>query len=214
MDYNQETVSTFDRSASVYAEKYFDLRQYDRYYEAFLESLPEGAVSILDLACGPGNVSAFIKSRRADADILAADRSDGMLEQVRARVSGVATVNIDCRDLSYIGRTFHGVVFFFGLSYFNNDDAAKVLDQILAKLHPGGTLLLASVAGDPSLSGVQTNKSRDQVFSFFRRPSEITAMVASSGFEVISASKVDSPANASINTTDSIVIARRPNSVS
>jgi ubiquinone/menaquinone biosynthesis C-methylase UbiE len=210
MDYNQETVTAFDRSAATYAEKYFDLRQYDAHYQAFLDTLPAGPINVLDLACGPGSVSAYVKARRAEARVVAADRSEAMLEQVRARVAGVSTRNVDCRDLSGLERDFHGVVFFFGLSYFDRDDAARVLAEIHSVLLPGGSLLLASVAGEPAESGAHTSKSGDRVFSFLRRPSEIVAMVGAAGFEVVGSSTIDSPANASWKSTDAVVLARKP----
>ncbi len=209
MDYNQETVSTFDRNAAIYADKYFDLSQYDSHYDAFLDALPEGEVRLLDLACGPGNVAAYLKARRSDALIVAADRSDAMLEQAKARVPGIEVRNIDCRDVSALGITFHGVAFFFGLSYFNPDDANAVLNQIHRVLAPDGVLLLASVAGEPSDSGEQTTKNGDRVFSFYRRPAEINSMLVAAGFSIIGTSTVDSPANASFASTDVITLARK-----
>lgn len=210
MDDNLETVSVFDRNASLYAEKYFHLRLYDAHYDAFLESLPEGTVRILDLACGPGNASAYVRTSRTDASILAVDRSEAMLRQLQERVPGVATANVDCRDLSGIEGHFHGVLFLFGLSYFSDADSAKVLGEVAKKLRPDGSLLLATVAGDPALTGVHTDESGRRVRSFFRRPRDIEAMVVSAGFVVIDRAIVPSPANATVASHDSIVLARKP----
>ena len=65
-DYNAESVACFDKLAQRYAENYFDLRDYDRFYQGLIERLPNGPVRLLDLACGPGNVAAFVRRARAD----------------------------------------------------------------------------------------------------------------------------------------------------
>jgi ubiquinone/menaquinone biosynthesis C-methylase UbiE len=209
MDYNSESVLTFDKNAVRYAEKYFSLRNYDAYYDRITSDGRNGSLKFLDLACGPGNVAAYIREHCPQAKILCVDRSLQMLAQVRQRVPNVEVLAADCRDLSGIDERFNAAAFFFGLSYFDSIDAAKVLSQLHEILLPGASMLLASVSGDPSLTGMQVNVEGDRVFSFYREQSDIERMLIAAGFEIVQSEKIPSPENASIQSNDVIILGKK-----
>lgn len=208
-DYNAESVATFDRNAKKYAEKYFTLRDYDAYYELITAAIPAGPARFLDLACGPGNVAAFIRERRPQAEILCVDSSLRMLAEAQRRVANVALLAADCRDLSAIQVRFDAAAFAFGLSYFDDADAAKVLAELHGVLRPGASILLATVAGDPALTGPQVNAAGDRVFSFYRKQADIERLILDVGFEVVHSATIPSPANASVQSNDVVVLGTR-----
>lgn len=208
-DYNAVSVATFDKSASRYAEKYFGLRDYDAYYEQIAVDLRHGPARFLDLACGPGNVSAYVRARCPQAEILCVDKSTTMLGQVMQRVANVEVLAADCRDLSAINGGFDAAAFFFGLSYFDDIDAPRVLAQLQRVLLPGAPLLLATVAGDPSLSGFQVNAEGDGVFSFYREQPHVQDLIREAGFALVLSARIPSPANASFQSSDLVLIGRR-----
>lgn len=208
-DYNAESVASFDRNAAKYADKYFALRDYDRYYQLLVEQLPTGPSAFLDLACGPGNVAAYVRQHRPEASILCIDRSLQMLAEVERRIAGVEVLAADCRELGALTQRFDAAAFFFGLSYFDDGDAARVLAQLHGLLLHGAPLLLATVAGEPERSGVQTNAAGDRVFSFYRRQADIEHLMRQAGFELIHASVIPSPANATVQSSDVVLLARK-----
>jgi len=208
-DYNAESVACFDKLAQRYAENYFDLRDYDRFYQGLIELLPNGPVRLLDLACGPGNVAAFVRRARADAQILCVDQSAAMLAAAQQRLPGIATQQADCRNLSSLPPRFDAAAFCFGLSYFNDEDARQVLAELARLLCAGGSLLLSTISGDPADSGVKLSSSGDRVHMFYRQPETISSFVNEAGFAVLRLDRVASPANASQETVDVVILARR-----
>ena len=64
------SVATFDKLAEQYAEKYFGLTDYDRYYQMLADSLSEENSSIIDIACGPGNVAAYFARVRPEVSVV------------------------------------------------------------------------------------------------------------------------------------------------
>jgi ubiquinone/menaquinone biosynthesis C-methylase UbiE len=208
-DYNAESVASFDKLAQRYAENFFDLRDYDRFYQGLIESLPDGPFRLLDLACGPGNVAAFVRRARADAQILCVDKSAAMLAAAQQRLPGIATQQADCRNLSSLPPSFDAAAFCFGLSYFNDEDARQVLAELARLLRPGGSLLLSTISGHPADSGVKLSSSGDRVHMFYRHPDTISACLNDAGFAVLRLDRVASPANASQETVDVVVLARR-----
>lgn len=208
-DYNATSVATFDKNAARYADKYFALRDYDACYALITAELQGRPARFLDLACGPGNVAAYVRAQCPAAQILCVDRSAQMLEQARQRVPEVELLQADCRDLSAVPGRFDAAAFCFGLSYFDDADAAGVLAELHRLLLPGAPLLLATVAGDSALSGAQQTAAGDKVYSFYREQDQIVALMAAAGFELMQASRIASPANASVASTDVVVLARR-----
>lgn len=212
MDYNAESVATFDRNAARYAEKYFSLRDYDTYYQWLVAAIPAGPFRFLDLACGPGNVSAYLVAQRPEAQILCVDQAPLMLEQARHRLHdrpGVDVLLADCRDLGAVPAGFHAAAFFFGLSYFDDADAGRVLAELFRVMLPGAPLLLATVAGEPERSGMQVNAAGDRVHSFFRRQADIGSLVQTAGFMLAQSETIASPANASLQSEDVVLLAKR-----
>lgn len=208
-DYNATSVATFDKHAARYADKYFALHDYDAYYALITAELQGRPARFLDLACGPGNVAAFVHAHCPEAQILCVDRSPQMLEQARQRVAALELLEADCRDLSAVPGRFDAAAFCFGLSYFDDADAALVLAELQRLLLPGAPLLLATVAGDPALSGEQQSSTGDKVYSFYREQDQIVALMVAAGFEPNQASRIASPASASVASTDVVVLARR-----
>lgn len=208
-DYNAESVACFDKHAQRYAEKYFELRDYDRHYQALVDRMPAGAPRLLDLACGPGNVAAFVRHCRPDADILCVDQSAAMLATARERLPGIRTHQADCRDLSALTPGFDALAFCFGLSYFSDDDARQVLAELARLLRAGGHLLLSTITGDPANSGVQLSSSGDRVHMFYRPPETIARWLEAAGFGHLLLERLPSPANASQATVDVVILARR-----
>ncbi len=86
VDYNAVSVACFDKHASNYADKYFDLRDYHSYYDMLLQQLPATASRVLDLACGPGNVTAYLSQQRPELSFDCVDKSESMLAQVQHRL--------------------------------------------------------------------------------------------------------------------------------
>ena len=69
-------------NADRYAEKYFDLDMYDRYLEQFEKRIESQGASVLDVACGPGNVSAYLAKVRPDLKLVGVSRLMVMLPPV------------------------------------------------------------------------------------------------------------------------------------
>lgn len=204
-----QTVQAFDASAARYAAKYFGLRMYDAFYGAFVDMLPAPDCNVLDLACGPGSVAAYVRAHRPSATIVCADASPAMLKEAGSRVPGAALMPLDCRDLSALNQLFHGIAFCFGLSYFQDADAQTVLSQIHARLHHQGALLLSSVTGDGTAPRVCVGEEGTRVVTYLRTPAAIQAIVAQAGFSVLSCHTVPSPPNASVQTSDVVLLAQR-----
>ena len=208
-DFCQVSVATFDKLADQYAAKYFDLRLYDRYLERFSRCIDSRGASVLDVACGPGNVSAYLARVRPDLKLLGIDLAEGMLRQARLRVPGVEFLQKDCRRIDEIGCVFDAAAFAFGLSYLTDSDAERFFGSLNAALTDSATFYLSTITGDPSGSGFEVSGSGDRVYIEYRSVSDVTTMVERAGYRIDFMEVLQSPDNASKVTQDLILIGKR-----
>lgn len=58
----KETFETWNKGASMYQDKFMDLDLYNENYDFFCDSLNKPNSKILEIGCGPGNITKYILS--------------------------------------------------------------------------------------------------------------------------------------------------------
>lgn len=203
------SVATFNRVAERYAEKYFHLDMYDRYLERFVKRIESHGASVLDIACGPGNVSAYLAKVRPDLKLVGIDLAEGMVKQARLRVPTAEFLVKDCRHTDELEQVFDGAVFAFGLSYLTDDDMNRFFTSLNATLADSAVLYLSTITGEPNWSGFETSSSGDSVYLRYRSADTVVSIVEHAGYTIDFMEVIASPANASKSTEDLILIAQR-----
>lgn len=209
VDFCLVSVATFNRLADRYAEKYFHLDMYDPYLERFVKRIDSQGASVLDVACGPGNVSAYLAKVRPDLKLIGIDLAEGMVKQARLRVPSAEFLVKDCRHIGELEHVFDASAFAFGLSYLTDDDAIRFFGSLNATLADTAMLYLSTITGEPTWSGFETASSGDKVYMTYRSVGDVVSMVERAGYRVDFMEVIASPANASKSTQDLILIAQR-----
>ena len=208
-DFCLVSVATFDKLADRYAEQYFHSDIYDRYLEEFVKHIrPQGA-RVLDAACGPGNVSAFLVRVRPDLRLVGIDLAEGMVRQAKSRVPGVEFLVKDCRKIDTLEEVFDACAFGFGLSYLTDDDAQQFFASLNASLTESATLYLSTITGERRGSGFEESSTGEKVYLEYRNVDDVVSMVEKAGFRIDVMELVASPANAPQSTQDLVLIAQR-----
>ena len=208
-DFCLVSVATFNRLADRYAEKYFHLEMYDQYLERFVKRIESQDASVLDVACGPGNVSAYLAKVKPDLKLIGIDLAEGMVKQARLRVPSAQFLVRDCRHIGELGHVFDACAFAFGLSYLTDDDANRFFTSLNATLIDPAILYLSTITGEPSWSGLETSSNGDRVYLQYRSVGDVVSMVERAGYRVDFTEVIASPTNASKPTQDLILIAQR-----
>ncbi|MFF0140983.1 methyltransferase domain-containing protein [Streptomyces sp. NPDC005227] len=105
--------------------------------DAVLTLVPEGARTLLDLACGTGIVTRRLAGRPG-LRVLGADTAHGMARRAATRLPG-AVVRADSRRLPFQGGSFDAVTVVWLLHLL--DDARPVVAEAARLLRPGGVLV-------------------------------------------------------------------------
>jgi len=186
MDHLKRVTEEFARQAHT-----FDLwaeKSDDQVVARFQTALGDAARGhLLDVACGPGVVTAAIASTAAS--VVALDATDEMLEKARARCARAKLANVsfkrgDAEHLAFDDAQFDGVVTRLAVHHFANPQRA--LTEMFRVLRPGGTAVIVDVVSseEPEESNLQNaiERLRDPSHVRMLPAAELDACVAGAGF--------------------------------
>jgi tRNA (cmo5U34)-methyltransferase len=107
-----------------------------------LACLPNPLTRVLDLGSGDGRLLALVKLARPDAEAIALDFSQTMLDRLRERFAADSSVRIVAHDLAHplpesLG-TFDAIVSSFAIHHVTHDRKRELYTEVFGLLHRGG----------------------------------------------------------------------------
>jgi cyclopropane fatty-acyl-phospholipid synthase-like methyltransferase len=184
MDKYEITFKTWNKVADMYQEKFMDLDLYDDTYDLFLEHLVTDA-RILEVACGPGNITKYLLSKRPDLNILATDISPNMLELAQKNCPSAEFQILDCRQIIELNQKFDAVLNGFSFPYLSKEDCANFMKDAYDLLNPNGLIYVSAIEGDYSKSGFEAGKTGDQCYVYYHEKETLMLQMAENNFEIV-----------------------------
>jgi SAM-dependent methyltransferase len=181
MDPYEETHESWNKVAKLYNDNFMDLTYYDHTYDSFIQQIPHQG-QVLEIGCGPGNITRYIHSKRPDLRIEATDNSPQMIEWARRNNPGVDCKVMDCRNLNTVNTLYDAIICGFCIPYLNEDDCTRLFNDVKKLLRPGGIFYLSFVAGDYALSGYKTGSSGDRMYFYYHHEVFIHGLLETNGF--------------------------------
>lgn len=185
MDEYKETHDAWNRVAALYEQAFMDLGIYQESYDAFCQLLPTKGATILDIGCGPGNITRYLLSVRPDYQILGIDVAPNMVALAQKNNPTAAFEVLDVRGVGALNQLFQGIVIGFCIPYLSPVDCSRLLTDCNRLLTGEGILYLSFVDGSPADSGYQVGSSGDRVYFNFYESNVINAMLLENGFAVV-----------------------------
>lgn len=163
-DRYKESFETWNKLANLYQDKFMDLTLFDDTYDFICNSLNKPNSAILEIGCGPGNISRYLLSKRPDFKILGIDVAPNMIELAERNNPNAKFSVMDCRDIGTLHATFDGIICGFCLPYLSHGDGHKLIDDAMKMLNEHGIIYLSFVEGDPVNSGFQVASTGDRSY--------------------------------------------------
>jgi predicted TPR repeat methyltransferase len=185
MDRYAATFETWNKVSQFYEDKFMDLTLYDDTYDFLCEQFQKQHSKLLDLGCGPGNITRFLLAKRPDFTIKGVDVAPNMVQLAQKNNPAAAFEVLDVRNLHQIEERYDGIVCGFCLPYLSKEDVAKLMDDVQDILSDDGVLYLSFVEGEYEKSGFQYASSGDGVYFYYHQEEFLKSSLQEKGFEII-----------------------------
>jgi predicted TPR repeat methyltransferase len=207
MDRTQQAIHVFDRHAQVYEHKYMDVSMYSDSLDAFCRLVGKPHAAVLEIACGPGNLTQYLLQQRPDFHITATDLAPRMLELARMNNPDADIQSMDGRDVGKLPKQYNGIVAGFFLPYLSREEAAQVVADAAGRLKQDGALYLSTMTDHYSRSGVQTSSSGDEMYVYYHEEPQLINALENAGLHIRHLQRKDYMDGAGKPTTDLMIVA-------
>ena len=176
--------------------------------DLFCENQKQKDAQILDIACGPGNITRFILSKNPDYKILGIDLSSKMIELAKTNNPSTRFEVMDCREISILTDKYDGIICGFGLPYLSKEEAIKLIKDVASLIKKGGLFYISTMEGNYADSGWRGPSSGEgpKVYMYYHQWNYLESALQENGFEIIHLKRQEYPEN---GDQDLIVLAQR-----
>ncbi|MEC5145175.1 class I SAM-dependent methyltransferase [Chitinophaga sp. 212800010-3] len=208
MDKSQMAAAVFNRRAGEYQEKFMDLDIYNSTYQHFCDSIVSTGASVLEIGCGPGNITRYLLQQRPDLQITGIDLAPRMLELARENNPAATFLLMDARNIGHITQRFDAIMCGFCLPYLSPEESAQLIRDAAGLLLPGGIIYLSTMEEDErNHSGIRTNSAGDELFIYYHQAAGLETALSDAGFSGISLQRIAFPLAGDTPVTDLVMTA-------
>lgn len=211
MDTGKLTKTLFNKFAQPYQDKFMDAETYVDTYTAFCERIPAKGAAILEVACGPGNITRHLLAQRPDFKLLGIDLAEKMIDLARINNPDAEFRVMDGRNISELKQQFDGIICGFGLPYLSQEEALLFIREASQLLRHSGVLYLSTMEDDYSKSGFKGSSSggSDQLYTYYYEADFLTESLHQNGLTLIDLQRRPYPESDGTITTDLFLLAQK-----
>ncbi|MDR5589238.1 class I SAM-dependent methyltransferase [Christiangramia sp. SM2212] len=200
----------FEKYAKAYQDKYMSVTMYSRSLNTLLDELGTENIDILDVACGPGNISRYLLDRRPDLQILGIDISEKMIALAKKNNPEAHFRVLDCTDISEIDKNFDAIVAGFCLPYLSKNEVELFLKEASNILKSKSYLYLSLMEDEYDKSGnmSSSNNTGEQLPTYFYQEKDLRVIASQCNLEIIFTERLENRNNKE-GVKDLVLIAQK-----
>jgi 2-polyprenyl-3-methyl-5-hydroxy-6-metoxy-1,4-benzoquinol methylase len=202
----------FNKHAIKYQEQFMQIDLFKKSLKLFSSEIRKSDAKILDIGCGPGNISQFLINQNQDYQIFGIDVAPKMIELAQINNPSARFKIMDCKDINQLNSSYDGIVSGFCLPYLSKPETVKFISQATALLNPNGVLYISTMEDDYDKSGLVGSSSggEDVTNIYYYKAEFLTQLLIKNGFNIIDIQKQTHPHYKDNSTRDIIIIAQKP----
>jgi len=185
IDRYKETFETWNKVAQIYQNKFMTLDLYNESYDLFCNLVTKASPNILELGCGPGNITQYIHKKITDCRIEAIDVAPSMIALAKKNCPSVDFKVMDIRMIDQLKSKYDAIVCGFCIPYLSKSDVEKLIIDCGQLLSAEGILYVSFVDGNYKDSGYQTGSSGDRTYFYYHNIVEVLAGLEKENFNVV-----------------------------
>jgi cyclopropane fatty-acyl-phospholipid synthase-like methyltransferase len=206
-------VDAFNEHANSYKAKFMEFSNYDTAIESFCAMIPGSTPRLLEIGCGPGNVTKRIKKHIPNASITALDLADTMLSLAKNTIPDVTFIKMDARDIHSLTNTYTAIVASFVTPFFSYKECSAFFKHCSERLDTDGLLYVSTMEGGMEQRDFETTSfsgTTEIPFTYYTLPFLVTEL-EQSGLSVIYSKKQPYIQNGKSTLTDIIIFCQKRN---
>ena len=208
MDQTKIAVDIFNKLANGYQDKFMDVSLYHDSFDIFCDNIKKENASVLELACGPGNITKYLLEKRPDLKITGSDLAPNMIELAKINNPKAEFQLLDFRNIKRLNNKFDAIMCGFGLPYLSKEEAIQFIADSTKILNSDGVFYISTMEDDNSKSKFQKGSSGDEIFINYHQADYLTKALQTNGFQIINLQRKKYLHNEQ-DTTDLIIIATK-----
>ncbi|MFI5451579.1 class I SAM-dependent DNA methyltransferase [Pedobacter sp. UC225_61] len=209
MENQEKNFEAWDKMASLYEDKFMHMDLYDDTYALFCEHILKQNAKVLEIGCGPGNITQYLLSKKPDFKIDAIDAAANMVELAKKNNPNANFKVMDCRDLDKITTKYDAIICGFCMPYLSKADCAKLINDCATLLKNGGILYLSTIEGDYNQSTYETSSNGEyRLFVYYHETAYLQEMLNENNLDQLHLVRKEYPKGNEIST-HSIFIAEK-----
>lgn len=195
----------------MYENKFMKLDLYNDTFDKFCALLLKQNPTLLEIACGPGNVTKYLFSKRPDFNIFGIDLAPKMIKLARKNNPQADFKTMDCRNISTLEKRFDAIMCAFVMPYLSKNESSNLIKDSSARINPSGLLYFSIMEDDYSKSGFETTSfsGTDRVYIYYHQADFISECLSENGFRIIDLLRQKYPEPDGSFLSDMIVIAQK-----
>lgn len=186
-----------------------DLNLYDSTYDLFCSELNNPRASILEIGCGPGNITRQLLLRMPDSVIHGIDVAPEMIELARKNNPEAIFTILDARNLPQIRQRYDGVVCGFCIPYLNKTDVDEMFENSAKLLNENGLFYVSCIEDEYENSYYQTGSTGDQVFVHYYTEIELVESLQQRSFKHLETRRISYALSDGSEQIHLIILARK-----
>lgn len=201
------TIRIFNKYAKQYQDKYMVYAPYAETYD-YLATLVAKGSAILDVACGPANISKFLDSRIVELEIYGCDLSTEMIRLAQKNLPSGHFELRDSRDIKAITKRFDVLISGFCFPYLKKAEVKSFIADARECLNTGGIFYLSTMEGDYENSGYPGNSAGDRIFTYYYHAEFLLDQLSKHKFDTLHVERKPFIENGVTTATDLFIYAK------
>lgn len=207
MDPLEVTIHTFEKYALQYQEKFMDYKPYVESYRS-LSKLLKPDFEVLDVACGPGNISKFLLNENPHLKIHGIDLSPQMISLAKLNAPSATFEIMDSRDIASLKKKYDAILCGFCFPYLSKEEVTNFVIDARARIRSAGIFYISTMEGDYESSGYQSKDGKDQVYIYYYQSEYLLKLLAENGFLILHVERKPYEIEGSPTATDLFIYAK------
>ncbi|CAM1365137.1 Trans-aconitate 2-methyltransferase [Tenacibaculum sediminilitoris] len=183
----QNTVDVYNKIAQAYQDKFMEATVYHHSYNALVNHIKPSHKKVLDVACGPGNITKYLLKKNPNLSVLGTDAAEKMVSLAKQNNPKASFNVLDCRDITSLQQGFDIIIFGFCFPYLTKEDALKLIKDAATMLHPNGLLYISTMIGNYKKDSRITASSdgKNSMFIHYHEPEYLIEALEEQEFKIL-----------------------------